>query len=377
MTSAHRSFGPVILVSSTTDGTEEGPCDVISEDNNTYVCCNDTMMLRGIGKNAACCGQAVYKYDTHMCCDGKIYEDVADLECCGKERFSVKYQVCPSDKIITDGDLMLCGNDYYHSGYRMCCGQITYPIYHHARCCGERMHDIRTSMCIDGEIVDLLTECCGGSAMNSQFELCCDGGSGEYFPIVKNKPDDDRCCRTDGKTYTSATHDCGPNGVERRRLLISHCGTQEYNPIRDICCEGFVYRGGKSRGLHCQDIISHPTQTSIEEIFFLNCPDQCPISTITEIHQVYKCSFHAFIAKRIQKSKHTLGGHRRFLVTSDLMAAVDNRKRIFKFSQNCKSCIPKPKRIIVIVKDLISPVKTFFIFKNTKITRKHLRKMCN
>ncbi|XP_021358077.1 uncharacterized protein LOC110453454 [Mizuhopecten yessoensis] len=223
-------------------------------------------------------------------------------------------------------------------------------------------------------------ECCGSSTMNSRHQLCCDSGSGEYFPVDKSEPDDDRCCRTDGRTYSSVTHHCGPEGVERRHLLISLCGRQAYDPVRDICCDGFVYRGGKTRRLKCQDIISPTPHAPVEVISHLACSGQCSILTVTQVHQIYRCPFHALIAKRIRKSKHKSGGHRRYLATSDIMTPEDVRgheQRILKFSQNCKSCIPRSRSVIVVVNDLTTSMNTFSIVKNTKTNRKYLRKICN
>ncbi|OWF34573.1 Galaxin [Mizuhopecten yessoensis] len=255
MPSMHSALGVLFLylalvnmVSATTGHSGDGTCDImtdrVEQENDTYV-----------GERASCCGEVLFQFDTQMCCNETVYDGVTDQECCGKDRFNVKYEVCPSNKSMVHGDLKLCANDYYHSGFRKCCGRNTYPVDDHVQCCGVHVHDTRTSTCIDGKIVDLLMECCGSSTMNSRHQLCCDSGSGEYFPVDKSEPDDDRCCRTDGRTYSSVTHHCGPEGVERRHLLISLCGRQAYDPVRDICCDGFVYRGGKTRRLKCQDII--------------------------------------------------------------------------------------------------------------------------
>ncbi|XP_033736362.1 galaxin-like [Pecten maximus] len=352
-------------------------CDVTYLDHRdeTHVSGNTTIIPGITVKNANCCGNVRYSQDAQMCCNEKLYDNAPDLMCCGNEKINVKYEVCPAKKITTNDDLTLCGKDYYHSLYRMCCGKTTYPIEDHMQCCDAFVHDKRTSTCIDGKIIPPWMKCCGGFSINSSHQLCCDYGSDGYFPVDRSGLDDDRCCKTDGRTFHSVTHECGPYGVERRRLLLSHCGKQAYDPVRDICCDGFVYKGGKTRGLQCRDII-RPTPPA-HVIDYLSCTGQCPICSITEVHQMYRCPFHAFIAKRIRKLKHRRGGHRRYMVTSDLITFGDvdgDRQRIFKFSQNCKSCVPRSRSIIIITS---SSINTFCIVKNTKTNRKYLRKICN
>jgi hypothetical protein len=239
-------------------------CDNFSFDRRWFTCpCNDGQLLNIPDGEGACCHRAnmhwASQYDT-----GTAYDPHTDLCCADGGVGSMDDHICCGDKLIqyngtsTGAPMYLecCetrrgGHVVIDSETEFCCGYEAkartkdWPI---EQCCETsygvfQVYDSTTDVCCEGMMnttVGRGDECCGGDAMNSKWQLCCDGTVHDQYTGAAMTLTFDCCCRDE--PFLAADQICcndtistnvDANGDE----VNSCCHETPFNANTHSCCD--------------------------------------------------------------------------------------------------------------------------------------------
>lgn len=106
------------------------------------------------------------------------------------------------------------------------------------------------------KIIKFEDKCCSGLQLNQATHLCCDKTFfREEERVQKSKPYHDGCCPTHegGVTYDSVNFVCTIEyKVEKKLSMLDHkCGTEKYDPKKDLCCNSQLFKGELKDGMSC------------------------------------------------------------------------------------------------------------------------------
>jgi len=210
-----------------------GCCNGQVYDRDDYICCRGQLVSKKYGSSTGCCGTTAYNYKTQVCCSGVV-----------RPRTYGSYTYC-------------CKTSIYDYRESVCCrdGTVRDRIYgRNSSCCGTDVYNYQTHVCCKDTIVHKLygiySRCCSDSVINGKYYSCC-GGTTSYHRSIH------RCC----------------SGVVRDRAFGSYsscCGTVVYDRRKSKCCRGVLHcKDSDSGSVYC---CGSETYSYSKEICCYNCP---------------------------------------------------------------------------------------------------------
>lgn len=184
-----------------------------------------------------CCSDSIYKYQTHICCDGKVLEKPSEES--GNATAYPTFYSC-------------CGSEVYDASKQECCrGKLLPKTKVSEGCCGDKIINYEEEICCTEDFTDANEEpvtyrrdqgdvtCCGRQKINLNSELCCNG---KVVPVPSNPEDRSRAMCCDDKLWMANISEVCCNGKIMPRNSFDEycCGSEIINMNTQICCDGVV-----------------------------------------------------------------------------------------------------------------------------------------
>ncbi|XP_065944620.1 uncharacterized protein [Magallana gigas] len=220
----------------------ESKCNGVKYDTRESVCCGSTT-LHPNNKTQRCCGSMIFDKRSHYCVYGHIVTKYNSW-CEPEGEYNATTHAC------CKGHLKVINGASWH-----CCGKeiIDYSL---ENCCSGKRFNIKNQQCCKDKIIKFEDKCCSGLQLNQATHLCCDKTFfREEERVQKSKPYHDGCCPTHegGVTYDSVNFVCTIEyKVENKLSMLDHkCGTEKYDPKKDLCCNSQLFKGELKDGMSC------------------------------------------------------------------------------------------------------------------------------
>ncbi|XP_042599768.1 galaxin-like isoform X3 [Cyprinus carpio] len=163
------------------------------------------------------CGNVSYKVSGSSCCNGNITLGLSQLvaDCCGSVAYNPLNEICCNGSILTRSSTYAkcCGKDMYLTTTHVCCGKNNiFQWKENHSCCGEKTYD-------------------------ETIHCCCSNPT----PVVKHK--NETCCLK-AKDHDKKTEHQPGSPPTRPLPILSDliCGSETYNPHKQMCCSGNLYK---------------------------------------------------------------------------------------------------------------------------------------
>ncbi|XP_051580979.1 galaxin-like isoform X2 [Myxocyprinus asiaticus] len=179
------------------------------------------------GHHLHCCGNMTYIISSSSCCNGKITPGLSQLvaDCCESVAYNPLNKICCNGRIQTrksaQGDC--CGTEVYLKETELCCVDTIYKLEQNLSCCGNKSYSTETHCCC--------TSLCSDPKVKSKPEPCCSK------LLTDDQSTENSCTETQSQQQFPSTSTNPHNKVSE--LM---CGSKAYNPQKEVCCSGNLYR---------------------------------------------------------------------------------------------------------------------------------------
>ncbi|XP_065816610.1 uncharacterized protein [Labrus bergylta] len=288
-------------------------CGNETYDEDNQLCCglNEKKILKRKSSNHECCGQkGQYDKMTQRCClvdnalkiqpiNSTCSEELSMSALCGQKTYDERNELCCESSLVAKPTpaSKCCGNETYDEDNQLCCGLNVKKILKRKssnhECCGQKgQYNKMTQRCclVCNNSPETHNILCGSSCFSGTGYLCCErdktqpSGQGNIDPTCSHV-----CCAGCISEWKSLDQGCGAtqNSLVQHKVLCfdletdrkdgeecsdisvpylqskgticcnkfhgspgqHSCGTELYNPHREICCNG--HRHSKEENKRC------------------------------------------------------------------------------------------------------------------------------